>query len=75
MAYRYWCGECGFKSSWGTESEGEREQLAHYARNHPGIVPGGQVETDGRSPSGGSGCLTFLGIVIVLVILAASCHR
>ena len=75
MSYRYWCGECGFKTSWGTESEGERQQIAHYAERHPGIVPGGQVETNTKDPGGGSGCLGFIGIVILLLILAAACHH
>jgi len=74
MAYRYWCGECGFKTTWGTESQGEQQQIEHYAHNHPAIAPGGRVETNRKNPGGGSGCLAFIAIAILLLLLAASCH-
>jgi hypothetical protein len=75
MAYRYWCGECGFKTTWGTESRGEQQQIEHYTNRHPGLAPGGQVETNTKPPGGGNGCLTFIVIAILLLFLAASCHR
>ncbi|MER8185238.1 hypothetical protein [Kitasatospora sp. NPDC094015] len=82
MAYRYWCGECGFKTAWLTESQGADQQIEHYAKHHPGILPGGQVETNQRSPvsqSGGggcgSGCLQVAGVLLLLLVLAAACHR
>ncbi|AUG79443.1 hypothetical protein CFP65_4717 [Kitasatospora sp. MMS16-BH015] len=75
MAYRYWCGECGFKTAWSTESQGERQQIEHYRKQHPGLVPGGQVEVNHRSPSGAPGCLQLLGLLVLLLVLAAACHR
>ena len=69
MAYRYRCGECGFKTSWGTESQGAEQQIDHYADRHPTIVPGGQVETNSKSPSGGNGCLGCLGFIAVAILL------
>ncbi|CAK7283991.1 hypothetical protein ACNFR7_04500 [Streptomyces sp. RM1] len=75
MAYRYWCGECSFKSSWGTESQGEKEQLEHYRVHHPGLVPGGQVETNRKNPEGGGSCLAIIAVAVLLVFLAASCHH
>jgi hypothetical protein len=75
MAYRYLCGECGFKTSWGTESQGGQQQIAHYTSHHPGLAPGGQVETNAKNPSGGNGCFAFIAIAILLLVLASSCHR
>lgn len=75
MAYRYWCGECGFKTSWGAESQGEQQQIEHYAKYHPGTDPGGHVEANRKNPSGGNGCLAFITIAILLLLLAASCRH
>jgi hypothetical protein len=75
MAYRYRCGECGFKTPWGTESHGEQQQIAHYADRHPGLAPGGQVETNNKNPSGGKGCLTLIVITVLLLFLASACHH
>ncbi|MFJ5229786.1 hypothetical protein ACIQBJ_07750 [Kitasatospora sp. NPDC088391] len=77
MAYRYRCGECGFKTSWGTESQGERDQVAHYADRHPGLYPGGTVETNTKNPEGNGclGCLGALAVLFLLLMLAASCGR
>jgi hypothetical protein len=75
MAYRYRCGECGYKTSWGTESQGEQQQIAHYANRHPGLPVGGQVEANTKNPSGGSGCLTFVLIAVLLLLLASSCSH
>ncbi len=74
MAYRYWCGECGFKTSWGTESQGERQQIEHYAKHHQGIAPGGRVESNRRSPSGGTGCLVFIAVTVLLLLFATLHH-
>ncbi|GAA2153235.1 hypothetical protein GCM10009760_50720 [Kitasatospora kazusensis] len=75
MAFRYWCGECGFKTPWLTQSQGERHQIEHYAKHHPGIPAGGHVEANRKNPNGGHGCAEALGLVVLLLIVAASCHR
>lgn len=75
MAYRYWCGECGFKTPWLTQSEGEQRQIDHYAARHPGIEPGGQVEVNRKNPGGSGGCLTAVAVVVLLLLVAASCHH
>ncbi|MFJ8622370.1 hypothetical protein ACIRD3_05935 [Kitasatospora sp. NPDC093550] len=76
MAYRYWCGECGYKTLWLTESDGAKRQIEHYERRHPGIPPGGQVEVNGRTAGGGGGgCLALLALGVLLLLAAASCHR
>lgn len=75
MAYRYRCGECGFKTSWGTESQGERAQITHYTDRHPGLCPGGTVEANTKNPQGGSGCLGVLAVLFLLFVLAVSCSR
>ena len=46
--FRNRCGECSHVSAWHTESEAERQCVAHYAERHPGIRPGGVIETRGR---------------------------
>lgn len=74
MAYRYWCGECGAKTPWLSESQAEQQHIDHYARRHPEIDPGGHVEVNRKNPNG-LGCLQAVGIVILLLILAASCRR
>ncbi|MEU0936759.1 hypothetical protein [Embleya sp. NPDC005971] len=74
MAYRYWCGECGFKTSWLTESQGAQQQIEHYAHRHPGIVPGGQVEANGKNPNG-MGCAQVVGLVVLLLFLVAVFNR
>lgn len=77
MAYRLWCGECSFKTGWVTQSQGEEQQIQHYAKHHPGIPPGGSIETKHSEPSGGGGlgCLPMLGILVLFLFLAASCRR
>lgn len=75
MAYRYWCGECSFKTPWLSESQGEQQQEEHYARRHRGTPPGGHVEVNRKSPGGGLGCAQALGIVVLLLVLAASCRH
>ncbi|GCE01002.1 hypothetical protein [Embleya hyalina] len=74
MAYRYWCGECGFKTPWLTESEGRERQIEHYTRRHPGIPPGGQVESSAKSPDGMS-CAQVVGIFLLLLFLLAVFSR
>lgn len=75
MAYRYWCGECGFKTGWITESQVEQQQTEHYSRKHPIVFPGGHVEMNRKNPDGGVGCAQVVGILIVLLILAVSFRR
>lgn len=75
MAYRFWCGECGFKTPWLSESEGGQRQLDNYMTQHPGIPPGGHVEANRKNPEGIGGCLQAVAVIIVLlVILAAFRH-
>ncbi|MEU6279937.1 hypothetical protein [Streptomyces sp. NPDC047028] len=75
MRYRYWCGECGFRTAWLTQADGERQQIEHYAGKHPGTPPGGHVESARRNPDGGPGCLHLLAVVVLLLLIAAACHR
>ncbi|MEY9878266.1 hypothetical protein ABH931_007793 [Streptacidiphilus sp. MAP12-33] len=75
MAYRYWCGECGFRTPWLSRSQGERKQLDHYAARHPGIEPGGHVEANRKNPDGGVGCLPAMAVVVLLLLVAAAWHR
>jgi predicted RNA-binding Zn-ribbon protein involved in translation (DUF1610 family) len=70
VAYRYWCGECGFKTPWLSRSEGEQRQIEHYAKHHPAIDPGGQVEVDRKDRRGGRGRILLMGIVILLLLAA-----
>ncbi|MEV0537099.1 hypothetical protein [Kitasatospora sp. NPDC050463] len=74
MAYRYWCGECGFRTAWLSGSEGDRQQIEHYAKRHPGTPPGGHVEV-GRIPDGCCGCLLVAAIALLLLVAAAACPR
>ncbi|MEK8143423.1 hypothetical protein NKH18_18835 [Streptomyces sp. M10(2022)] len=73
MAYRYWCGDCGFKTSWGPESQGAEQHLKHYASRHP-VSTWGQVEINSRNPRG-IGCAQIAGLIILLLIIVASCQR
>ncbi|MEU2134259.1 hypothetical protein [Streptomyces sp. NPDC018352] len=79
MVYRFWCGECGFKTPWLAESEGAQRQLDHYNKQHPGILAGGHVETKRRKPQGsrpsGLAFLQVAGILVLLLIIAAACRR
>ncbi|MEE1767420.1 hypothetical protein PUR34_04310 [Streptomyces sp. JV185] len=75
MAYRFWCGECGFKTQWLAESEGAQRQLDHYVKQHPGIPAGGHVEANRKNPNGGIGFLQAAGIIVLLLIIAAACRR
>ncbi|MCX5129327.1 hypothetical protein ABT024_30285 [Streptomyces sp. NPDC002812] len=79
MTYRFWCGECGFKTPWGTESEAERGHTDHYATRHPGLRPGGQVETAAKAPAaeGASwvGCTTVAVLGLLFLIIVSACGR
>ncbi|MDH6128236.1 hypothetical protein [Kitasatospora sp. GP82] len=75
MAYRYWCGECGFKTPWLSRPQGEQQQIHHYAKRHPGIPPGGHVEINRRKPDRRPGCLHLTTLALLLLILAAACHH
>ncbi|MEE1782232.1 hypothetical protein PUR71_04720 [Streptomyces sp. SP17BM10] len=75
MAYRYWCGECGYRTPWLAEPRAEEQQIDHYTRRHPGVPPGGTVEVNRKSPQGSSGCAALLGVLVLLLVLAASCRR
>lgn len=77
MAYRFWCGECGFKTPWGPESVAERQHMDHYAGRHPGLRLGGQVEAGVRDPGrgGGIGCAGPAVVLVLFLIVAAACVR
>jgi hypothetical protein len=71
--HRYWCGECGYHTSWITESEGADRQIEHYARRHPDVEPGGWVEFR-KDRGNGVGCLGIVGILFLLLLLASTCQ-
>jgi hypothetical protein len=70
--YRYWCGECDYRTPWLSESNGAGQQEEHYARRHPGIVPGGQVESERKKREGG-GCLLVVAALFLVLLLASTC--
>ncbi|GAA3014527.1 hypothetical protein LV75_003818 [Actinokineospora diospyrosa] len=72
--YRYLCGECGFHTSWTTESAGAAQQEQHYTQQHPGIVPGGTVTVREGGGGGGGGCLGLVGICFFLLLGASTCR-
>ena len=74
MAHRYRCGECGFSTRWTTQSEAEDLSVAHYADRHPQLAPGGSVETNRKNPAA-VGCLPMVGLVLLLLMIIASCQR
>jgi hypothetical protein len=71
--YRYWCGECHYRTSWLTESQGADQQDRHYAQRHPGLVAGGRVEVR-RDSGSGLGCLALVGLLFVVLLFATTCH-
>ncbi|MFF4325887.1 hypothetical protein [Streptomyces sp. NPDC001591] len=75
MAYRFWCGECGFKTPWGPESVAGRQHMDHYAGRHPGLRLGGQVEAGVRDSVGGIGCAGPAVVLLLFLIVAAACVR
>jgi hypothetical protein len=72
--YRYWCGECGYRTSWLSESHGAAQQEAHYTRRHPAIISGGRVEVRGKRRDGG-GCLGLVGALFLVLLLASTCQH
>jgi hypothetical protein len=76
VAYRYWCGECGFRTPWLTRSDAERRQLDHYAARHPGVEPGGHVEVSRRRRGGRRGCLMASAVLLwgLPLLVVAWCH-
>jgi len=68
--YRHRCGECGYRTAWGSESQGEQALGTHYGRRHPYLAPGGMVEFRKGSSGAGVGCLIALGIVTLLLLIA-----
>ncbi|MGW3045806.1 hypothetical protein ACWC9T_38680 [Kitasatospora sp. NPDC001159] len=73
MRYRFWCGECGFKTPWAGQPEGRLELVRHCERRHAGHAPSGHIEA-GRWWGGGRvGCLMASGaglLVLLLVVVA-----
>lgn len=75
MIYRYWCGDCSFKTPWLGESEGLRQQIEHYAGKHPGTPLGGQIESRRRESGGARACLQLAAIALVLLAILAACRH
>ncbi|GGP59621.1 hypothetical protein [Streptomyces sindenensis] len=75
MVYRYWCGDCSFKTPWLEESEGLRQQIEHYAARHPGTPPGGQIESRRGDSGGARACLQLAAIALVLLAILAACRH
>lgn len=72
--HRYWCGECSFKTPWRRDPEGLRQQIGHYALKHPGVPPGGQVESRGRCSVRARGYLLVAAVALVLLAAMAVCR-
>lgn len=72
---RRWCGECRYRTPWLSEYAGADRQWQHYARRHPGSTPGGRVEYRRARPYEGLGCLALVSLLLVILVLAASCHH
>ncbi|NML51186.1 hypothetical protein HHL19_14010 [Streptomyces sp. R302] len=81
--FEYACGECDYLTGWKRESEAIELLGAHYRAEHPGCVLGGtgraryassSVEPE-SSGGGGLGCAAWVGIVILLVLVAAMCEQ
>lgn len=70
--YRYWCGECYYRTPWLSEAESAEQQVEHYTAQHPGIPADGRVEVRADTKDGG-GCLAFLGLLFLLLLLASTC--
>ncbi|GAA1030685.1 MULTISPECIES: hypothetical protein [Amycolatopsis] len=71
--YRYWCGECGYRTPWLTRAGSAEQRTRHYAECHPGVPPRGQAERR-RSASGGVGCLVLVGVLLLIVVAVAVCR-
>ncbi|MFF2752048.1 hypothetical protein ACFVVA_41750 [Kitasatospora sp. NPDC058048] len=72
--FRGHCGECGFKTGWTTEATAGQSMLDHYAHKHPNVEPGGAAQIAPGDPEG-VGCLGWVAIVIIGLILLAMCSR
>ncbi|MFD2468845.1 hypothetical protein [Amycolatopsis silviterrae] len=70
--FRYWCGECGYRTPWLTRSQAAEERARHYAECHPGVPPVGQAER--RPAGGGAGCLVLAGVLLLLLVAVAVCR-
>ncbi|EIE98869.1 hypothetical protein SacglDRAFT_01960 [Saccharomonospora glauca K62] len=57
--FRYWCGECGYRTPWLDEAEGAERLAEHYRRRHPGVVADGDFEIR-RSGRSRGGCLGWV---------------
>lgn len=72
--YRNSCGECAYRTSWGTESSSNEEIVRHYERAHPDVFPGGVVEYNPKRQSSSTSPLIWvIGIVILLCFLVSQC--
>jgi hypothetical protein len=72
--YRYWCGECRYRTGWLTESQGAEQQERHHDARHPDVAPGGRVEIRQRA-SNGIGCLGVVGVLFLILLLASTCQK
>jgi hypothetical protein len=71
--YRYWCGECRYRTPWSTEWQGAGRQLRHYALHHPDVEPGGRVEVR-RTAHSGAGCVALVGALFLILLFASTCR-
>jgi hypothetical protein len=71
VRYRFWCGECGFRTPWGDEAEGRLALVRHCRRWHAGVAVGGQRERARGRTDGWGGCLPALCAVLLLVVALA----
>ncbi|MET8847860.1 hypothetical protein [Amycolatopsis sp. NPDC004625] len=71
--YRYWCGECSYRTPWQTESQGAATQAGHYARRHGRTLPGGRVEVRAKRTEGG-GCVWLVALLFLVLLLASTCR-
>jgi hypothetical protein len=72
--YRYWCGECSYRTPWLTESEGAAWQTRHYARRHVPTPPGGRVEVRAKRSEGG-GCVWLVALLFLVLLVASTCRQ
>ncbi len=71
--FRHWCGECGHKTPWLTESQSIEQHENHYLCRHPGIEPGGGFEIRRTTTRGRGGCLPVIVAFFLLLWVAATC--
>lgn len=72
--YRYWCGECSYRTPWLPESRGAAQQARHYAQRHGSVPPGGRVEVRAKRGEGG-GCVWLVGVLFLVLLLASTCRE